>query len=688
VSGPVTIGGCRLFHGDCLDVLRGMDEASVDSVVTDPPYHLTTGKKGGTGPASLNLNSPAGRSRVTTGFMGKAWDGGDVAMRPETWAEVLRVMKPGAHLVAFGGTRTYHRMVCAIEDAGFEIRDQLAWLYGSGFPKSHDIGKAIDKAAGAEREVVEAHPYAARKPNGTWTRDVFSNRHHPDNGPKLTAPATPEAVRWAGWGTALKPSHEPVLLAQKPFDVVPPWDILSQSTALIEAMLWSIAPAKFAALCFGSSRNERDEDPSGSVRWIAAVEHGARSAALSELTAMFSSPETASTFLSIVWLWNGILAASSSERSTFTTETKSSLTTGLRTLNYLISAITPEPIIRAATLTSGLWWYADAAEPGSSATPDGSSGTPRPFARESASWSSASAIASALASIAEASFPLHQVTRDCSVEPIVIRRIEPLTGDTIPSRTDLSPNLRPIVLARKPLACPTVAAQVLATGTGALNIGATRIPVPAGDRQDYGLDGDEGSPTAAVYGERKRVGYERAAAGRWPANLCHEGSPEVLAAFAAFGKKTSGKAAAGGHKRHAGTGNPENWRTGRSETVGSLYGDTGSAARFFPALGFGKDELRYHYSAKASKAERAGSKHPTVKPLALMRWLCRLVTPPGGLVLDMFAGTGVTGEAAMLEGFGAVLIEREAEYFADCRRRLGRLSGADTPLFADQDTVA
>jgi hypothetical protein len=142
-------------------------------------------------------------------------------MRPETWAEVLRVMKPGAHLVAFGGTRTYHRMVCAIEDAGFEIRDQLAWLYGSGFPKSHDIGKAIDKAAGAEREVVEAHPYAARKPNGTWTRDVFSNRHHPDNGPKLTAPATPEAVRWAGWGTALKPSHEPVLLAQNPLTLFP-----------------------------------------------------------------------------------------------------------------------------------------------------------------------------------------------------------------------------------------------------------------------------------------------------------------------------------------------------------------------------------------------------------------------------------------------------------------------------------
>lgn len=145
--------------GDCLAVMPTLDANSVDAIVTDPPYHLTTGKKGGTGVASLNPRSPAGRSRVGTGFMGKAWDGGDVAFRVETWEAALRVAKPGAHLVAFGGTRTYHHLTCAIEDAGWEIRDNLCWLYGSGFPKSH---------------------------NGPWG------------------------------GTALKPAWEPIVLARKP----------------------------------------------------------------------------------------------------------------------------------------------------------------------------------------------------------------------------------------------------------------------------------------------------------------------------------------------------------------------------------------------------------------------------------------------------------------------------------------
>lgn len=141
-------GGVTLYLGNCLDAMKEIDAASIDACVTDPPYHLTTGKKGGTGPASLNEKSPAGRSRVTTGFMGKAWDGGDIAFRIDLWKQVFRVLKPGAHLVAFGGTRTYHRMVCAIEDAGFEIRDQIGWAYGSGFPKSLDVSKALDKVEG------------------------------------------------------------------------------------------------------------------------------------------------------------------------------------------------------------------------------------------------------------------------------------------------------------------------------------------------------------------------------------------------------------------------------------------------------------------------------------------------------------------------------------------------------------
>ena len=173
----------EIRHGDCLELMRAMPDNSVDAVVTDPPYGLS--------------------------FMGKKWDY-DVPS-PEVWAECLRVLKPGGHLLAFAGTRTQHRMAVRIEDAGFEIRDMIAWVYGSGFPKSLDVSKAIDKAAGAEREVVGK----AERSNapGTVTNKVKWVR---DKEYDITAPATEAARKWQGWGTALKPSMEPVTVARKP----------------------------------------------------------------------------------------------------------------------------------------------------------------------------------------------------------------------------------------------------------------------------------------------------------------------------------------------------------------------------------------------------------------------------------------------------------------------------------------
>jgi site-specific DNA-methyltransferase (adenine-specific) len=170
-----------------------MEDASVDAVVTDPPYEL--------------------------GFMGKAWDAAGVAYDSTLWAEVLRVLKPGGHLLAFGGTRTYHRMTVAIEDAGFEVRDSIHWTYGSGFPKSLDVSKAIDKAAGAEREVVGVGAATCE-----WIdRGEPCPGHGDDNGrygetvhAPATAPATDAARQWDGWGTALKPAHEPIVVARKP----------------------------------------------------------------------------------------------------------------------------------------------------------------------------------------------------------------------------------------------------------------------------------------------------------------------------------------------------------------------------------------------------------------------------------------------------------------------------------------
>jgi len=158
-----------LHHGDCLEVLRTILDCSVDAVVTDPPYGLA--------------------------FMGKRWDYDVPSV--EIWAECLRVLKPGGHLLAFAGTRTQHRMAVRIEDAGFEIRDMIAWVYGSGFPKSQNVGKAIDKAAGAEREVVGVAKGAGS--SNTNSLGVCQQEY------KATAPATPEAQQWDGWGTALKP---------------------------------------------------------------------------------------------------------------------------------------------------------------------------------------------------------------------------------------------------------------------------------------------------------------------------------------------------------------------------------------------------------------------------------------------------------------------------------------------------
>lgn len=183
--------------GDCLEVLKGFAPNSVDAIVCDPPYEI--------------------------GFMGKAFDKSGIAHNVALWRECLRVLKPGGHMLAFGGSRTYHRLACAVEDAGFEIRDQIMWIYGSGFPKSLDVSKAIDKAAGAEREVIETRRV---KSGGTEhiNRENVKQDFRPgayqkgENILDVTAPATEGAKQWQGWGTALKPAHEPIVVARKPLE--------------------------------------------------------------------------------------------------------------------------------------------------------------------------------------------------------------------------------------------------------------------------------------------------------------------------------------------------------------------------------------------------------------------------------------------------------------------------------------
>jgi len=176
-----------IHNNDCINQIQQFEENSIDAIVTDPPYEL--------------------------GFMGEKWDASGIAYNVDLWRECLRVLKPGGHLLAFGGTRTYHRMTCAIEDAGFEIRDCIQWIYGSGFPKSHNVSIGIDKAAGRLKARSTGFNTAG---GGKRNYKPQNKEFRSDSGYKYQ-PVTEQSVKWNGWGTALKPANEPIVMARKPF---------------------------------------------------------------------------------------------------------------------------------------------------------------------------------------------------------------------------------------------------------------------------------------------------------------------------------------------------------------------------------------------------------------------------------------------------------------------------------------
>ncbi len=636
-------GKVILHPGDCLDVLKTLAPNSVDSIVTDPPYHLTTNKKGGTGTASVNLESPYGRSRIGTGngaggFMGKAWDGGDIAFRVELWAEVLRVLKPGGHVAAFGGTRTIHRMTCAIEDAGFEIRDQLQWLYGSGFPKSLDVSKVIDKAArgvpqgGSDPTSVNHGKFKGGCSDDNKRGQGFGagpGQFMRDAGQSSERELVDEAKPWDGFGTALKPACEPICLARKPLIGTVAENVLTHGTGALNIDGCRIAyeaggtiasnpamrVAKGHALRSrsggfnGGDLEDRSDGVSQQGRWPANVIHDGSD----EVVGAF--PETTSgTYAAshadggkdtgILGAMNGrqrdrdFIGSTGSAARFFYTAKQDSLCQLCNARIWSCDVSGAESSSRTVNTPTGGSVHLDVAD--SPQPENGASAHPHLGRASSAENSS--------------------------------QQCRPPKVDIVPSDASTG-RLSKIVQNVSDAAslcslCVTSIARALA------EVGQTGTPV----RVHF-------NPSIGSFREtilsRCLASYVAS----------RENTDTILT--------TTNLRELFGCVFHA-----------IAESINSEK--AGSAENTRP------EPKRLFYSSKADADDRLGSKHPTVKPLDLMQWLVRLVTPPGGLVLDPFAGTGTTGEAAFREGFRAILIEREPEYQNDIRRRMAHaMAGPD-----------
>jgi DNA modification methylase len=525
--------GWALVNGDCVQAMAKFKPCRFDAVVTDPPYEL--------------------------GFMGKSWDASGIAFDPNTWRAVWRVLKPGGYLLAFGGSRTFHRIAVAIEDAGFEIRDTLSWNYGTGFPKSK----------------------------------------------------TDKSGMQPGMGTALKPAFEPVIMARKPVPLAE-----TVRAAALEAL---------ECLCQVDTSAKMD-------------------------TCLFESLQAAG-FWSTAPSLSATLDALSKPGSTFTTETAFALTIDLKTLSSSLSRITP------GTTTQDQ-------------TPD--------VGRLSVACTAAASSSSVLAKCERLSAT---TAGALAIGP-------PAETGTAPGGARFSTDWEPIIMARKPLGGRTVAANVAEWGTGALNIDGCRIASAAPVQRAAGGPGGYSEAERESGHYEKGTGRQYQDAGRWPANVCLDEEAARLL------DEQSG---------HLRPGESPNKRSG----LGYMGGASGQEGRGRVVLDRGGGASRFYYVAKASRAERdagcehlpaksggeatdredgsigtqnpragagrtggARNHHPTVKPIALMRWLVRLVTPPGGCVLDPFTGSGTTGVAALEEGFNFVGMEQSEEYAEIIRARL------------------
>jgi DNA modification methylase len=591
-----------LHLGDCRTVMATLDDNSIDSIVCDPPYEL--------------------------GFMGKAWDNSGIAYDVTIWQQCLRVLKPGGHLIAFGGSRTYHRLAVAIEDAGFEIRDQIQWIYGSGFPKSLDVSKAMDKQAGATREVISKKDSRSRttKFGGELTNPEF-----------ITAPVTDIAKQWDGWGTAAKPAFEPAVLAYKPHEAE--HGIIIANLQRLEAQLWLMWFASTAE--WNSTSSPHDLSVVLSIaQWTAAELIHTRDDLCGQMdTSQFA--EVMTSCLSIVTSWKNIWSEASNAGNTFITETVLSPIIGWTTLKSSLSHLTLNFITREWTQHGGDWLGALSAA--------------SPFIVASKKLKS-------------------------TLELIAVERAISRTSN--PGSIDAKTTNEPAVLARKPL-CGTVADNVTTWGVGGLNIDGTRVgtskKVPGSPSTNKKTGAGFTMPPVS-YGS----GHD-ANIGRWPANVILD-EDAAVALDMQSGERKSGGGNKGGRNETAFFGSGSNYNANYEASTGgaSRFFYTAKASRAEREAGLYYDEwqgsqstkwsgdgmpLRQDGSLGGEPVQRANH-HPTVKPLALMRYLVRLVTPKGGKVLDPFMGSGSTGCAAVLEGFDFVGIDITPEYVAIAQKRI------------------
>ena len=522
------------------------------------------------------------------------------------------------------------------------------WESGLGFPNAEQFNLLCDlldlpfeRREEAKREVLG------------W-RQVAPGVAFSSDGPcklPVTTPATEAAKQWEGYGTALKPSHEPVLVARKPLPGDTERRTIVENLIKLESLLWSILPANIAESHFQLSQVEQGE-ALASAQWTADEARSTWAALFGQMDTS-QSVSVMATCLNTVTSWNSILVDAWNPANMSTIETVTSPTIDLRTLKSCVLALTPHTIIQAAIQRGGSWLNAS------------------PAARY---------LNAACLSISS--------TRELSALESAIDKGHISHPDAI----DKDVLARPIIVARKPL-MQTVAENVQQHGTGALNIDGCRITLNG----DYKC-GANGRPSQTGLGDN----YDPAKAnqhdeqGRWPANLIWSHHPECEYVGTEEIKGTSGGSESGknafgqdaGWNKHNNKPTPierpetekVEKRNCHSDCPSRLFpqtrsvlrlpaGDSGSAARFF-------------YCAKASKSERNGSKHPTVKPVDLMRYLVRMVSPPeGGVILDPFAGSGTTAEACIREQVSGIAIEREAEYITDIQARISKSEFDQQRLF-------